>query len=110
MGPASEFSFSPSLRLVSIKPGIDIAEPDHTDTRSGSCGAPKRLPADCSTRETWARTSSIRQPALLQMGRADLVVTTKPGGTGRPTLVISHRLAPLPPSSILLLPSPSLNA
>src|ERR1035438_3254511 len=35
---------------------------------------------------------------------------TKPGGTLRPILVISQRLAPLPPRSILFLPSPSSKA
>src|SRR3989338_6704600 len=33
----------------------------------------------------------------------------KPGGTFKPICVISHRFAPLPPSSILFLPSPCSN-
>ena len=36
-----------------------------------------------------------------------LVVTTKPGGTGKPAWVISQRPAPLPPSSVLSSPGPS---
>ena len=38
------------------------------------------------------------------------MVITNPGGTFSPMRVISHRLAPLPPSSILFLPSPFSNA
>src|SRR5665647_276693 len=35
---------------------------------------------------------------------------TNPGGTFSPIFVISHRLAPFPPSSFLFFPSPSSNA
>ena len=46
--------------MVSIMPGIDIAEPERTDTSSGSAAAPKRLPVASSTRRSCACTSSIR--------------------------------------------------
>ena len=37
-------AFNPRLRIVSIIPGIEIAAPERTETRSGSSGSPKRLP------------------------------------------------------------------
>ena len=34
---------------MSIIPGIETAAPERTDTSSGSCGSPKRLPARSSS-------------------------------------------------------------
>ncbi len=98
---------------MSIMPGIDIAEPERTDTSSGLVAPPKTLPVFCSRARTCCRTSSM-SPAgsrfASRYARHASVETVKPGGTLRPICVISQRFAPLPPSSILFLPSPSSKA
>ncbi len=38
--PSTEASLSPTLRTVSIMPGIEYFAPDRTDTSSGSSGSP----------------------------------------------------------------------
>ncbi len=87
---------------MSIIPGIEIAAPDRTDTRSGSAGSPKRFPARSWSRATWSSTSgqspSGASPVRI-VSRHASVVTVKPAGTGIPSAVISARPTPLPPSS-----------
>ena len=40
-------------------PGMDMAEPERTETSSGSSLPPNFLPVFCSSARMWARTSSI---------------------------------------------------
>ncbi len=43
---------------MSIIPGIEIAAPERTDTSSGSCASPKRLPVFSSSRASASEISS----------------------------------------------------
>ena len=52
----------PRLRIVSIIPGIEIAAPERTETRSGSAGSPKRLPG--ALLRARATCSSTSRPEL----------------------------------------------
>ena len=95
---------------MSIIPGIENFAPERTETRSGSSGSPSVSPIVVLERgevlpgllehpggaPPWAR--KVRQAS---------VVIVNPGGTGSPMVVISARLAPLPPrrSFMSLLPS-----
>ena len=59
--------------MVSIMPGIDIAEPERTDTSSGFAAAPKPLPVFFSSSAMLARTSAIRPAGsarVLEVGEA----------------------------------------
>src|SRR5215468_2834171 len=109
--PCTEWSLRPRLRTVSIIPGIENGAPERTETSSGSASSPRRLPIFPSSASRAGATSSIRPsgsrspPAMYALHAS--VVMVKPGGTGRPRLVISARLAPFPPSRYFcsLLPS-----
>ncbi len=57
---------------------------------------------------TWLISASGSASASRYSRQASVVITN-PGGTLMPIWVISHRLAPLPPSSFLSWPSPSAN-
>ena len=85
---------------MSIIPGIENLAPERTLTSSGSAGSPRRRPILASSLATWAAISSLRpagQPPCMYARQASVEIV-KPGGTGSlSTLVISARLAPLPP-------------
>ncbi len=95
---------------MSIMPGIENRAPERHDTSSGFAGSPKRLPVARSRCASAACTPSHSpgggQPPARYALHAS-VVTTKPGGTGSSSRVISARLAPLPPSSAFIDASPS---
>jgi hypothetical protein len=93
------------LRIVSIIPGIDTAAPERTDTSSGAPASPKRLPVLRSRRRRLRSISSRRpsgQAPSPRYATHTLAAIVNPGGTGTPRLVISARLAPLPPSSVFM--------
>ena len=84
-------------------PGIENFEPERTETRSGSVAWPSDLPIRVSS---FARASAISssidgvsEPLFSSNTAQALVEIVKPGGTGRPALVISASPAPLPPSA-----------
>ena len=85
---------------MSIIPGIENLAPERTLTSSGSVGSPRPRPILRSSSATWVRISSSRpagHPDLMYARDASVEIV-KPGGTGSfSTLVISARLAPLPP-------------
>src|SRR5688572_14056482 len=96
---------------VSIMPGIDIFAPDRTATSSGFDGSPNSFPAARSTLARFVRTSSINPrgsfwPRSLYSLHVSVVIV-KPGGTGRPMLVMSARFAPFPPSRSFISARPS---
>ncbi len=96
--------------MVSIMPGIDTGAPERTDTSNGSFASPKRLPVICSSRRIAADTSSrsaVRRLASAQVFADASHAIVNPGGTGTPRLVISARLAPLPPSTSAMSRVPS---
>src|SRR5205807_5974902 len=94
-------------------PGMENLAPERTETSSGFLGSPNRLPIFRSTVASARRTSSIRpggkvRPlALYALHTA--VVIVNPGGTGRPTRLISASPAPLPPSRSRIVALPSSN-
>jgi hypothetical protein len=47
--PCTDASFNPTLRTVSIIPGIENFAPDRTDTNSGSSGSPSFFPRAASS-------------------------------------------------------------
>ena len=86
---------------VSIMPGMENLAPDLTLTSSGSAGSPSCRPIFFSSCRRCSLTSSARPAGTApsrRYWRQASVVMMKPGGTGRPRLVISARFAPLPPS------------
>ena len=97
--------------MVSIIPGMENLAPLRTETSSGSSAAPSFLPMSFSRRPVACSISrSIsggRLPFRSTKRLQAAVETVKPGGTGRPALVISARPEPLPPSRsfMSLLPS-----
>jgi hypothetical protein len=103
-------SLIPRLRTVSIIPGIETAAPLRTERRSGRSASPN---CRSMARSRWrmAPSTSSSSPA----GQAPWARTwaqasveiVKPGGTGSPILLISARLAPLPPSRAFMVRSPS---
>jgi len=52
----------PTLRTVSIMPGIEERAPDRTETKSGSFGSPKDVPMVSSTVAMAASTSASMVP------------------------------------------------
>ena len=56
--PSTDFSFNPRLRMVSIIPGMDLAEPDRTLTSSGSFASPSFFPVSFSRRAIFLATSA----------------------------------------------------
>ena len=86
---------------MSIIPGIEIAAPERTDTRSGSPGSPNRFPVRSWSRPTCSsisgQSASGGSPVCM-VSRQASVVTVNPAGTGIPSAVISARPTPFPPS------------
>ena len=66
--PATERSFSPKFRIVSIIPGIERAEPDRTLTRRGLFGSPSCM---FVTRSSFA---TVVRHLFVQFGRKLLAV------------------------------------
>src|SRR6185503_20589961 len=97
--------------MVSIMPGIENFAPERTDTSSGLLVEPNLRPAVFSSLRTWLSISdSIAGVSLRPFSYHSMqavVVMVNPGGTGRPALAISARLAPLPPSRSRSVRSPS---
>ena len=99
--------------MVSIMPGMDMAEPERTETSSGSSALPKPFLVFFSKALIWPWTSSHSPGGRSLVGEARYsrhaaVEITNPGGTLSPIWVISHRLAPLPPKQVLVLAVPFL--
>ena len=96
---------------MSIIPGMLIAAPERTDTRSGSFGSPSFFFVERSTVAsafcTWSQSpgGSFFPDAKYALQAA--VVMVNPAGTGSLAFVISASPAPLPPrrSRIFALPS-----
>ena len=113
VSPCTEASFNPTLRTVSIIPGIENFAPDRTDTSSGSSGSPNCRPIWSSNarnaRVTCTRNSGGTAPSTRYRRHAS-VVTVNPGGTGNPNRVISARFAPLPPNRSFSSLPPSVNS
>ncbi len=91
----------PTLRTVSIIPGIETAAPERTETSSGSLRVAQPA-AHGGLEGRQVLGDLLGQPSgsapCASQARQASVVMVKPGGTGRPSLVISARFAPLPPS------------
>ena len=92
-------------------PGIENFAPDRTETSSGLSVDPNFNAESFSSLRTLASISdSISGVNLRPFSNHRLqaaVVIVIPGGTGSPALVISARLAPLPPSRSRSVRSPS---
>jgi hypothetical protein len=97
-------SLRPRLSTVSIIPGIENLAPERTLTSNGSVASPRFRPIAFSNLVTWTAISSERpegQPPFMYAMQASVEIV-KPGGTGSfNTLVISARLAPLPPEILV---------
>ena len=70
-------------------PGIDMADPERTETKSGLTGSPNFLRDATSTCLICSRTSSIKPAGNSLLGvskkvKHASVEITKPGGTFRP--------------------------
>ena len=102
----------PTLRTVSIIPGIENFAPDRTETKSGFFGSPNDLPIFFS-RSIIALSISFKRSALNPPVRKyswhARVVIVNPSGTGMPKVAISARLAPLPPKRSDMVRLPALN-
>ncbi len=101
INPAMLASVSPTLRIVSIMPGMENFAPERTDSSNGSRRSPRSRPIRVSSSRRCSPTcsaSSTGSCPVRKYTRHAPVDTMKPGGTGNPSRVISHRLAPLPPS------------
>ena len=96
--------------MVSIMPGMENFAPERTLTSSGFSPLPSFWPCSSSSflsaASIW-RSTSAETPLVRMYSRQASVWMVKPGGTGRPALVISARPAPLPPRSSFILPLPS---
>ena len=82
-------------------PGMENGAPERTETSSGSSESPSFLPMRSSRSLRYSSISS-RTPSghtlpALEYATQVWQVIVNPGGTGRPMLAISARLAPLPP-------------
>src|ERR1017187_10109083 len=91
-------------------PGIENFAPERTLTSRGLSPLPSfwpcRLSSLASASSIWR--SAAFDTALRRMySRQASVCMVKPGGTGRPTLVISASPEPLPPRTSFILPLPS---
>ena len=58
--PGMVLEVRPTLRMVSIMPGMDLRAPERTETSNGWAESPKRLPVSFSMRAMLAATSSRR--------------------------------------------------
>ncbi len=87
MRPCTLVAFMPTLRIVSIIPGIDRSAPDRTETNSGARASPRRRFVVCSSQPIPATSPlcnafiAFSSPATTPAQR--LVGMTKAGGTGR---------------------------
>jgi hypothetical protein len=92
-------------------PGMENLAPDRTETSRGLSFDPSFRPltfSRCATAfSNCFLTWEERRARLSKYCRHADVDTVKPGGTGRPALVISARPAPLPPSKSFMAPWPS---
>jgi hypothetical protein len=87
--------------------------PERTDSSSGSSGCPSARPAAVSIAVRCAEISAhmpVGSPPLSRKARQASVVTVNPGGTGRPSRVISARFDPLPPSRPAMSRLPSVKS
>ncbi|OGS48657.1 MAG: hypothetical protein A3K68_06365 [Euryarchaeota archaeon RBG_16_68_13] len=86
--------------------------PDRTETRRGFPGSPNRFP-DAPSIEAIPTSTCFRSPGGDRPERLyelqAFVVIVKPGGTGRPSRVISASPAPFPPRRSRIEPFPSSN-
>src|SRR5439155_935698 len=99
------------VRVQSLEIPENFA-PDRTETSNGFVGSPKRRPILASTVESPSSTCFQRpggKRPLRAYALQAFVVIVKPGGTGRPSRVISASPAPLPPSRSRMVASPSSN-
>src|SRR3989449_4490412 len=105
-------SLRPRFRTVSIIPGIESLAPERTETSSGCSEAPNFRPPFTSTADR-ASSTCFHIPGGNRPVRGNalqaFVVIVKPGGTGRPSRVISARPAPLPPRRARMEAFPSSN-
>src|ERR1700693_3922109 len=91
-------------------PGMENFAPERTLTSNGFSPLPSFCPCSCSRRAracSICRSTSPETPLVRMYSRQASVWMVKPGGTGRPALVISAKPAPLPPRSSFILPLPS---
>ena len=99
--PCTLASVNPTLRTVSIIPGIENFAPERTETSNGSSGSPSFLPRASSSAARWSAISASNpsgaRPAARYARHASVEIVN-PGGTGSPSFTISARFAPLPPS------------
>ena len=97
--------------MVSIMPGIDWTEPERTLSSSGFSGSPSPSPVRSSSRRSPSCTCSHRpsghSPPRFIVSTQAVVVTVNASGTGTPRRFISATPAPLPPSRLRMLASPS---
>ena len=107
-----EASFRPRFSTVSIMPGMEKGAPERTETSSGSSASPRRLPMRSSRSARYSamvsRAPSGHTLPALAYSMQVWQVMVNPGGTGRPMLAISARLAPLPPSTHFMSVLPSV--
>ena len=111
--PLTLASLRPTFSTVSIIPGMENCAPERTLTSSGSCRSPSRRPVLSSRCRSAIVTCTRRSPGSEpreRNSRQASVLMVNPGGTGRPSLVISARFAPLPPSSAFWSLSPSVKS
>src|SRR5881409_892798 len=105
-------SLRPRFRTVSIIPGIESLAPERTETSSGCSESPNFRPPFTSTADRASSTCfhipGGKRPVRVNALKA-FVVIVKPGGTGRPSRVISARPAPLPPRRSRMEAVPSSN-
>src|ERR1035437_6800074 len=112
MRPGMVFEQSPTLRTVSIMPGMDLRAPERQDTNKGFCRSPNFMPINVSVLASADSTSFFRLAGnfdlFLKKSTQHSVLMAKPAGTGKPSRHISARLAPLPPSRFFMLALPSV--
>ena len=58
--PSTTRSFRPRLRMVSIMPGIDMGDPERTETSRGLVASPNFFPVRASSEAIASRTEPIR--------------------------------------------------
>ncbi|CAB4690003.1 unannotated protein [freshwater metagenome] len=102
----------PTLRTVSIIPGMENFAPERTETRSGFLGFPNSLSKLFSKAFNELSISPLSPFGTSPDARNSLhacVVIVNPGGTGSPMRTISAKFAPLPPNKSDWLRSPNEN-
>ena len=111
--PTTASSFRPRFKMVSIMPGMEARAPERTDSSSGSSALPNCLPISVSKNFTpsstspWIMVRTASRPCSVNAVQAS-VLMVKPEGTVMPSLHISARLAPLPPSRFFMAAAPSV--